>query len=83
MKAGVITIPERGEPLRCLLNVLEPEIGAVSIFCDDGRKGQFWNYWRMFSSMLSNAGEDEPVLLMTDDAMTVPGFWEMWNGIHA
>ena len=83
MKAGVITIPERMEPLRRLLDVIEPEVGEVAVFCDTEHRGAWWNSWRMFSSMLPNAGIDEPVLLMEDDAITVPGFRAMWERIHS
>ena len=83
MIAGVITIPERVEPLGRLLDVVKPEVASVSVFCDDAHRGQRWNYQRMFFAMLSNATGGEPVLLMTDDAITVPGFRTMWERIHS
>ena len=36
----------------------------------------------MFRAMLTEANEDEPVLLMTDDAITIPGWHARWLKIH-
>jgi len=82
MKAAVITIPTRQEALNTLLNVIEPEIPDITIYCDDQFQGHWWNYSRMFKEMLENADQDEPVLLMTDDAITVSGFRKKWESIH-
>ena len=83
MKAGVITIPERSQPLRRLLDVVRPEIPDILIFSDSEHRGHWWNYWRMFSTMLSQSSANEPVLLMSDDAITITGFLGKWELIHA
>jgi len=82
MIAGVITIPERKLALNRLLDVVSPEVDEVKIFCDENHQGHWWNYWRMFASMLPQAAIGEPILLMADDAITVPGFRNQWEYIH-
>jgi len=82
MIAGVITVPSRREALKRLLNVVEREIGDVTIFVDEKHQGHKWNYSRMFRIMLPKAPVNEPVLLLTDDAITIPGWYERWLQIH-
>ena len=82
MRAGVITIPRRLAALQRLLDVVEPEVEAVEIFIDKEHRGHTWNYGRMFQAMLDKALIDEPILLMTDDAITIPGWRDRWLRIH-
>jgi len=82
MIAGVITVPGRAKALQRLLDIVAPEVRSVEVFMDEERRGYTWNYGRMFRTMLPKTPVDEPVLLMTDDAITIPGWYDRWLKIH-
>ena len=50
---------------------------------DHDRRGTWWNQDRAIRSLTADAKPGQPVLLMTDDAVTVPDWRERWEAIHA
>ncbi len=82
MKAAICTVESRLDNyVADLLKVIEPYC-EVKLYIDYERKGHTWNYKRMFREMLENAKKDEPILLMTDDVITIPKWKQYWQDIH-
>jgi hypothetical protein len=82
MRAGIITIPGR-PTLPPLVELIEPSVDALEIFVDVDRRGHWWNLERCMRTVLPKAAVDEPVLILMDDATTVPDWRERWEKIHA
>jgi len=83
MRAGIITVPERKETLKKLLEIVAPEIPRIKIYRDFEHRGPWWNYWRMFVEMVGGANVDEPIILFNDDALPSRGFRKAWEEIHS
>lgn len=82
MIAGVITVPSRKTALEELRSLIEPSVDRFEVFTDEFRQGHWFNYARCMTAMLDKAGKDEPVLILTDDATTVPDWRDNWERIH-
>ena len=83
MRAAICAVESRLDNyVADLLKVIEPQVDDVKLFIDYERKGQTWNYKRMFREMLTNAKKDEPILLMEDDVITIPAWKQYWESIH-
>jgi len=86
MRVGIITVEGRGEYLNALTQVLRPEVDDIKIFTDTGinnHTGHFYNLKRCMTEMLDGAKKDEPILITTDDVITVPGWRKYWEKIHS
>ena len=83
MRAGVISVPSRQKYLNNLSNLITNQDVPLEVYLDTERKGQWYNYFRMFSQMLKKAGKDEPILLLEDDVITIPNWRKYWEKIHA
>jgi hypothetical protein len=82
MKAGVITVKGREKSLLNLRNLIEPNVDEFTVFIDVERRGQAWNLSRCMKEMIDSAKKDEPVLIMTDDVITVKDWRKRWEAIH-
>lgn len=82
MIAGVITIPSRKLALEELRSLIAPSVDRFEVFTDEYRQGHWFNYARCMTAMLDAAKPGEPVLVMTDDATTVPDWRERWEWLH-
>jgi hypothetical protein len=83
MIAGIVGVPERFKYIQDLRRVLSAEVDNVTVFMDVNKNGQAWNVPRTISECVKKAKKDEPVLICTDDAITVPGWRNYWEKIHA
>jgi hypothetical protein len=83
MIAGIIGVPTRIEMIKELRDIISPSVDSVDIFMDHQWKGHWWNLSRAICALTAKAKQGEPVLLMTDDAITVPDWRERWEIIHA
>ena len=83
MIAGVITTPNRQQYLTTLVPQISPFVDRFTIFCDTQRQGQVFNMRRCMKEMLESAKPDEPVLIMTDDVITVPDWHERFMRLRA
>ena len=82
MRAGVITIPSRRAEVEELRALIAPSVDSFEIFEDTAMKGHWFNYARCLEEMLNKARHKEPVLILTDDATTVPNWRQLWQQIH-
>lgn len=83
MIAGIITIPSRKESVQELIALISPSVDRLEVFVDEQMQGQFFNYSRCLTAMLDSAKINEPVLICTDDVITIPGWRERWERLHA
>lgn len=83
MIAGIVGVPSRSEHISDLRRIIEPEVDSVHIFMDEDYKGHWWNLRRTIESMTSMAKTGEPVLILSDDAITIPGWRSAWEKIHS
>lgn len=82
MIAGIIGVPSRQEIIEDLLTLIRPSVDHVEVFMDTEYRGNFWNVSRAYKSLISRGKQGEPVLITTDDAITVPNWRERWEAIH-
>jgi hypothetical protein len=82
MIAGVITTPNRQKYLNELIKLIAPKVDKFVIFNDLHRQGHTWNYKRCVREATAMAKTDEPVLIMTDDVITVPDWRDRWEELH-
>ena len=83
MIAGIITIPSREREVKNLCELILPSVDKLEIFVDDKMQGHWFNYARCMTTMLNQAKKNEPVLIMTDEVVTVKDWRERWEKIHA
>jgi hypothetical protein len=81
MIAGIIGVPSRAAQIEKLTSVIAPSVDRVEVLMDHQYKGNWWNHSRGLE-LLKEAKPGEPVLIMTDDAVTVPDWRERWERIH-
>ena len=82
MIAGVITTPNRQKYLNNLITVIAPKVDKFIIFNDQHRQGHTWNYKRCVKETTALAKTDEPVLIMTDDVITVSDWRERFEDLQ-
>jgi hypothetical protein len=63
--------------------LVAPSVDNLTVLWDHNRNGHWWNYERALETLIDSAKPGEPVLIMTDDATTVPDWRERWERIHA
>lgn len=92
--AAVITTPDRQMYLGPLLERLTPLCQEVRIFNDVHKWGHRYNYGRALKVMCREwhqeegldvqftAGKHMPILVCTDDMITVPDWLQRWQAIH-
>lgn len=83
MIAGIIGVPSRARMIEDLAAVIRPSVDALEVFMDYDRRGTWWNQSRALRELSAKAAPGQPVLLMTDDAITVPDWRERWSRVHA
>ena len=83
MIAGIIGVPSRVEMISELRDIISPSVDSVEVFMDHQRNGNWWNLSRAIATLTAQARQGEPVIIMTDDAITVPDWRERWERIHA
>jgi hypothetical protein len=82
MIAGIIGVPARKDIIKDLANTIEPSVDKLEIFMDYDRYGTWWNQARAIEKLTSEARPSEPVIIMTDDVITVADWRERWEQIH-
>lgn len=82
MIAAIMAVPKRQEAVAQLRALIEPFVSQVLVYEDTEYKGQPWNYSRVLCSALPIAKPNEPVLILTDDAVTVPDWYARWAALH-
>ena len=83
MIAGIIGVPSRIEIIEDLAAIIRPSVDHLEVFMDHERRGTWWNQARTIRALTAKAAPGEPVLIMTDDAITVPDWRERWERIHS
>lgn len=83
MIAGIIGVPSRTDIIDDLAAIIRPSVDRLEIFMDYERRGTWWNQSRAVRQLTAQAAAGQPVLVMTDDAVTVPDWRERWERIHA
>lgn len=83
MIAAIMSVPRRAEAVQALRALIEPHVRDVLVFEDTAYQGQAWNYSRVLCGALPIAKTNEPVLVLTDDATTVPDWYAHWTALHA
>jgi len=82
MIAAIGTIPERVKLTQPLMSVLEDTCDKLHVFVDAKKRGQLFNFFRMMEYSLKEAAENEPVIICTDDAITIPSWRTKWEAVH-
>ena len=83
MLCGVVGVRSREVHIEKMRQAIEPSVDEFHVFYDETRRGYWWNISRVMSTMLGKAKQGEPVLITTDDVVTVPDWRERWEAIHA
>lgn len=83
MIAGIIGVPSRANIIENLATIIQPSVDNLNVFMDYEHRGTWWNQSRAIRQLTAQATPGQPVLLMTDDAITVPDWRERWERIHA
>ena len=83
MKCGIVAVRSRTQHVEQLAAVLRPGVDDVEVFWDDSRRGAWWNYSRTIEALTGKAKPGEPVLICTDDAVTVPNWRDLWEDLHS
>lgn len=82
MIAGIITTPNRQEHLYDLVKLIAPYVRKLIIFNDIESKGHTQNMKQCMKTCLQEAYINEPVLIMCDDVVTVPDWYERFEDLH-
>lgn len=82
MIAACISVPKRRHYVEELRSLIEPSVDRFVNFEDTEYVGPWPNMVRMYR-LLDDAPKGCPVLMMTDDAITVPGWRDCWEEVHA
>ena len=83
MKAAIVAVRSRSQHVDQLAAVLQGGVDSLDVFWDDKRQGAWWNYSRTIEVMTGKAKPGEPVLICTDDAVTVPDWRDRWEALHS
>jgi hypothetical protein len=82
MIAGIITTPKRQQYLMDLIKVIAPQVDKLIIYNDEEKRGHTWNYKRCVKETTALAKPNEPVLIMTDDVITVPDWRKRFEDLQ-
>ena len=86
MKFGIVGVKSRLAHITKLRQHLaigmQPD-DEIRVFWDDKRLGHWWNYSRTVETLTKAAKPGEPVMICTDDAVTVPDWRDRWEALHS
>jgi len=79
--AGIVGVPQRAWMIEELRALVEPHVDSLVVYMDEERKGCLWNMHRAIQETAARARDGEAALVMTDDAITVPGWRDRYERI--
>lgn len=82
MIAGIIGVPSRMKLIEENIKIIGRSVDRIEVFLDEERRGNWWNSSRAVTNLTAKARPSEPVMFLTDDAVTVPDWRERWEQVH-